>query len=73
MGLSGFADVAAAGALAAELLVPACKSNCISKTVIICHEIHFFLETNIQQGNPRPEEAIGPKCIREELFGTKLC
>ena len=34
MGLSGFAADVAAGALADELLVPACKHNFISKTVI---------------------------------------
>ena len=35
MGLSGFAGVVA-GALADELLVPACKRNWISKRVIVC-------------------------------------
>lgn len=36
IGLSGFAGMVVAGALADELLVPACKSNWISKRVIVC-------------------------------------
>ena len=36
IGLSGFAGMVVAGALADELLVPACKGNWISKRVIVC-------------------------------------